>query len=411
MRIRALAGLIGTVAALAASGGPVAHAATVSKAPNGLITFEATAGEDNQLSITESGGYIQFQEQAGVTPAPGPGCQAISTTFARCESASVPRIEIHLEDGENDLNTTAPRAIVADGIGATKNLLVGGPFGDQLEGSGGEDLVFGSGGPDVVAGGGGGDDVRGGAGDDQLTGGTGDDILLGAEGADSISGGPDSDLASYRDRVQPVTVTIGSQYLADDGQEGEHDNVGADVENVEGGAADDLLIAKGGDAENTLDGDIGNDRLFGLGGDDLLEGNIGDDTLEGGLGSDRIDGGDGLADVASYASATASVTADLDGLEDDGAVGELDTILTSVESITGGPATDVLSGSDGANVITGGGSGDLIRGGGGSDRLVGKSGRDRIRARDGVADAINCGKGSDSVARDKGVDSVRRCER
>jgi Ca2+-binding RTX toxin-like protein len=410
MRIRALAGLIGTVAALAASGGPVAHAATVSKAPNGLITFEATAGEDNQLSITESGGYIQFQEQAGVTPAPGPGCQAISATFARCESASVPRIEIHLKDGENDLNTTAPRAIVADGIGATKNLLVGGPFGDQLEGSGGEDLVFGSGGPDVVAGGGGGDDVRGGAGDDQLTGGTGDDILLGAEGADSISGGPDSDLASYGDRVQPVTVTIGSQFLADDGEEGERDSVGADVENVEGGAGDDLLIATG-EAENKLDGYVGDDRLFGLGGDDLLEGNFGDDTLEGGLGSDRIDGGDGLADVASYASATASVTADLDGLEDDGAVGELDTILTSVESITGGPATDVLSGSDGANVIKGGGSGDLIRGGGGSDRLVGKSGRDRIRARDGVADAINCGKGSDSVARDKGVDSVRRCER
>ncbi len=54
----------------------------------------------------------------------------------------------------------------------------------------------------------------------------------------------------------------------------------------------------------------GNDLLNGGGGADTLDGGDGNDTLIGGAGADALIGGAGN-DTASYADATAGVTADL----------------------------------------------------------------------------------------------------
>lgn len=70
------------------------------------------------------------------------------------------------------------------------------------------------------------------------------------------------------------------------------------------------------------------------------------------------------------------------------------------DRITGGPGRDRLLGEGGD---------DCIDGGAGRDRLGGGSGDDLIRARDGVADVVDCGDGDDVVLADP-KDLLRSCE-
>jgi len=81
----------------------------------------------------------------------------------------------------------------------------------------------------------------GGNGSDKLTGGAADDVLRGEAGADTLTGGGGRDTADYSDRTAPLNVSLDG--VAGDGEAGENDNVAADVENVAGGSADDVLTA------------------------------------------------------------------------------------------------------------------------------------------------------------------------
>src|SRR3546814_15525126 len=76
---------------------------------------------------------------------------------------------------------------------------------------------------------------------------------------------------------------------------------------VSGNANDTLAGASGA---NRLDGGAGNDLLRGLAGDDLLLGGDGDDSLQGGTGSDTYDGGAG-SDTVSYSGSNTNVFVDL----------------------------------------------------------------------------------------------------
>ena len=71
-----------------------------------------------------------------------------------------------------------------------------------------------------------------------------------------------------------------------------------------------MIGCDGGDGLDALYGGAGNDTLSGGAGDDTLEGGDGNDVLTGGAGADALIGGAGI-DTASYAGATAAVTADL----------------------------------------------------------------------------------------------------
>ena len=117
--------------------------------------------------------------------------------------------------------------------------------------------------------------------------------------------------------------------------------------------------------DDVIDGMEGDDEIFGGAGDDLLNGGAGADSLAGGLGADEVRGGDG----------------------DD--------------EISGGKGDDELFGGPGA---------DELDGGPGNDRVSGGGGRDSIEARDGEADKINCGKGSDTVKADGKDDLSANCE-
>jgi hypothetical protein len=75
-----------------------------------------------------------------------------------------------------------------------------------------------------------------------------------------MSGGGDPcDQVLYDSRTAPVTITLDG--VADDGEAGEGDNVGADIERATGGSGDDLIV--GNAAENFLLGGPGNDVLVG----------------------------------------------------------------------------------------------------------------------------------------------------
>jgi Ca2+-binding RTX toxin-like protein len=201
--------------------------------------------------------------------------------------------------------------------GAHADVLDGGGDGnDHLEGGEGNDklmdgrFILGQGGNDILVGSASADHLEGGPGNDTLTGKNGDDVLLGGDGndtfiatgvfetdgADQMVGGDGIDSVTYASRASdpssPSFILVTLDGLADDGDSaGEGDNVGADIENVTGGQADDVLV--GSPANNRLKGGLGNDELFGGAGTDTLEGEDGDDFLQGDAGTNILRGGAG----------------------------------------------------------------------------------------------------------------------
>ncbi|WP_275414981.1 calcium-binding protein [Actinoplanes italicus] len=183
--------------------------------------------------------------------------------------------------------------------------LIGGSAGDRLSGTSRQDFLRGGPGNDTLLGYGGGDHLVGELGADLLDGGSGDDSLrgddpgLGALSADVMRGGPGTDFVVYATYVTPVVVDLDGQ-PGDDGQAGERDTVGADVENISGGQAGDRLTGNAsanridaGPGDDVIHGGAGNDVLIGLDGRDSIHGEAGDDEIgDYDVDADLLDGGD-----------------------------------------------------------------------------------------------------------------------
>ena len=152
-----------------------------------------------------------------------------------------------------------------------------------------DDVVTGGSEANDISTGTGADTLNGGDGADTLNGGDGDDTLDGGPGSDVLNGGAGSDVVRYAARTSPVTVTLDD--VKNDGEAGELDNVGGDVDGVDGGFSSDNLT--GSDGGDTLRGNAGTDAIDGGAGNDRLEGGNDADTLTGGSGEDTLDGGDG----------------------------------------------------------------------------------------------------------------------
>lgn len=212
-----------------------------------------------------------------------------------------------------------------------------------------------------------------------IVGGAGDDILDGGAGPDALGGGEGVDVVDYSSRTGALFVDLDGG-LEDDGEAGEGDTVGTDVEAIWGGAGDDQLT--GGPS------------------DDLLDGADGADVLRGGPGFDAVD----------YSTRAAAVSVDLDGQPgDDGAVQEGDSVQDDVEAIIGGAGNDVLTGNALENAILGALGEDTIDGLAGEDYLAGDEGDDAITSRDGEFDLVDCGAGSDFARIDE-LDDFADCE-
>ena len=98
------------------------------------------------------------------------------------------------------------------------------------------------------------------------------------------------------------------------------------------------VLLLGGD--DTIDGSINNDLIFGNEGEDIIRGNFGNDSLFGGKGKDLIGGGEGN------------------------------------DFINGGQDGDAITGDGGNDILLGGKGNDFLVSGSGNDTLVGGLGRD-----------------------------------
>ena len=301
-------------------GGSGADTLTGNGADNGL---DGGPGADN-LSGGAGSDYAMYWTRTA----------AVSVTFDGAANDG--------ESGENDVLTGIENAIGGDGadtlIGdSADNDLYGWDGNDTIDGRGGADDMYGLNGTDTITyathtapvavtlddlvgdgaagendnaiaenviGGPDADTLTGNTGVNSIEGGSGADVLDGGLGADVLNGGGGTDRVSYASRAGAVTADIDG--AADDGEAAEGDNIGTDVEDLTGGAGADTLT---GDANPNL--------------------------LDGGPGGDALNGGGGN-DTATYASRTASVTVDIDGVPDDGEAAEGDNVAPDVEHLTGG---------------------------------------------------------------------------
>ncbi|HEY1277065.1 MAG TPA: calcium-binding protein [Thermoleophilaceae bacterium] len=457
------------VAVLAATALPAsAQASSVGLSGGAELRYDAGAGEANAVTISR-GALVYTIDDPGVAITPTAPCAAVDADTATCPAPAVQQITVSLDDG-NDAGTIGPSVSLVDvslrggpgddrltGSDANDDFLAGEAGADTLAAVGGNDRLSGGDGDDTADGGNGSDFFDGGAGADTTRGGPGDDTLdagTTADGPDALSGGPGDDRVSYNSRNAAVTVSLDG--VRGDGEAGENDNVGSDVERLDGGhggdrlagsAADNTFFAS--DGNDTVDGAAGDDNLIGSAGDDTLRGGDGDDELSGDRGVDAVDGGAGDdsifsgnaddepdrmaggdgTDLVSYGGANDGVRVTLDGIADDGVPGERDNALADIEDVVGSARADVLIGSASANELTGGDGDDSLAGGAGADGLhgdrgedaldggpgidsiAGDAGADFLRSRDGSADLAACGGGEDTVVGDPADDARRDCER
>jgi hypothetical protein len=224
------------------------------------------------------------------------------------------------------------------------------------------------------------------------------------------------------------------------------DDGGADF--VTGSAGHDEIAA---DFVDTVNAGAGNDRIDG---GDTVDGGDGDDLIvnpdgsaQGGPGNDRvvdpssgpIDGGPGNDSVEFNFIDTTTDLGLTFVLADSGLTISAPTVTpvtlpaTNLEqwiiTMTDGPSSDLmdsrtysgrmvfraLDGNDtflggaGPDYVDGGTGNDSLTPGGGSDAVHGGEGNDTVNVRDGVADVVDCGGGTDSVTADRS-DAVTNCE-
>ncbi len=134
---------------------------------------------------------------------------------------------------------------------------------------------------------------------------------------------------------------------------------------IEGTAADDVIVAGGGDdTVRGLGGDDiicagdGDDRVFGGSGNNVLVGDTGDDKLRAGGGNDTFLGGPGDDFLKP-------------GRGDDHALGG-----SGDDVLRGSHGDDILGGGAGHDVMFGGPDDDVLRGAAGDDALKGSTGND-----------------------------------
>jgi serralysin len=299
------------------------------------VRYNDDTSHANRVTVTRSGNTVTIDDRFAIKA--GKGCKAVKgdKTKVRCTTGKAPtRVRVLVGYGNDVVVNKSDLPMTADGnLGSDR--LYGGSRDDRLYGGSGQDWIWGLGGDDMLDGhtgadvlnggdgidvlygwwgddrmygGNGNDSLSGVDGNDRLYGGSGKDTLSGAKGSDRLEGGAGDDNLSgegagdgiasdvmlggagvdsvdYSERTRAITVDLDG-VTGDDGQPGERDTVGADVENLVGGAAGDRLTGNG--AKNFINGLSGDDIVRGGAGDDFLYGDTGADQVFGDAGEDWI---------------------------------------------------------------------------------------------------------------------------
>jgi len=274
---------------------------------------------------------------------------------------------------DGDLSSSAGIGPENDDIKDDLESIIGTTANDNLAGGGLQGIL--------LIGGSGNDTLSGGLGADTLSGGAGNDLFLdgshNTNGADVFIGSDGIDTIDFSGRTNDMVCSL--DVSADDGEVGEGDTVGIDVENIIGG-----------------------------GGNDILTGSARNNIIIGGAGNDSIHGAGGV-DTASYSNYSVGVTASLapttigtDASTTNGVGLEADSIFGDIENLTGGTGADSLVGNSGPNELVGGAGNDSLVGGAGDDVLEGGA------AGNTEANTLDCGAGDDiGYSQGSGVGSSR----
>ena len=344
------------------------QAATIERGDDGAAVFRGGAGATSVNLGAADGGRVRFSTGLGdEIVAAAEGCERFDDDPYTVLCAPGAGVRVELGDGDDVAKVQEPLPAVA--------LLDGGDGADALSGvyEGGAETLIGGAGNDSLNGRGGDDVADGGPGDDSVRGGPGADRVLGGEGSDALSGDDDA-------------------------------TVSADV--PDGGP--------GGDA-------VGREwSPAGRGGRGLVA-----VTLAGGADGAVGGGGGEVRDVERIASVSGGTYVGTDGAEELLVGGEAATVdgRGGDDRIETSYSADTIDGGAGADAIRGYGGDDRIAGGPGGDTIYGDtqgqvcnaltcsihSGNDTIDARDGEADSIDCGLGTDRLRADA-ADVHANCE-
>ena len=294
---------------------------------------------------------------------------------------------------------------------------------DVLVGDSGEDTLEGGDGDDQLLGGDDEDELFGGEGDDVLNGGLGKDMLFGQRGEDTLQidfastdGVAEDEFSGGLDRDQ-LAIVGAIQQIEVDGQQVIDSNIDdhIQIEQIDGDHFKAINLDPETGAElqtflfmldSSLEGDVEQLGIQGLGGNDVLEvvitdplagknfvldGGAGDDTLRGGAGRDVLRGGTG--DDKLFGEGNEDVLYGDEGRDElDGGAG--------VDLVYAGPGGDTVLGGDGREIIRGGPDddflvagtgfyGSVITGGAGNDIIIGSSGIDTLDG--GIGDDVILG--------------------
>jgi Ca2+-binding RTX toxin-like protein len=294
--------------------------AAVAQAGGGADHFYGDAGDDT----FDGAGPYGMGDGADVYDG-GPGFDTAGYTANSAGSlVNLPTGAVHMAS-DTDTLVSVERVLAGDGL----DLLIGDGAGNLLAGGAGGDLLFGGDGADRL---------EGQAGADRLQGGPGPDVLRGGDGVDNVD---------YDDASGPVLVTLDNQ--PGDGQDGENDDVGSDVEQIRttpfgdqvtGSSAANVVHAGPGD--DTVEGGDGDDDIRGEDGADHLSGGPGRDSIAGGAGSDEVDAGTGddAIDVADGEVDRVTCGLGIDSVEADAAdllFGDCEVVARAAEEPSPSP--------------------------------------------------------------------------
>lgn len=360
--------------------------------------------------------------------------------------------------GDDDLRTVSDdRSNYLDGR-AGNDTIFGGDGEDTLLGGIGDDFIVGGRDATLIDGGDGADFliVRGNG--DTIEGGAGDDVvILGAGGERSLDGGEGADLLAGTSAIPFEASLLDGTYeiFFNEGVQRIRTGTFSNFENLAGGDLNDTL--RGDNGDNRVGGFEGDDNIFGLDGNDFLLGNIGRDRLIGGVGNDTALGEQGndtmfagpgdtgndiyvggnhddligagagndlvVGDFAltpSFSSADVSSASGADtlfgGAGDDTLIGGGWNDLDDSGSFDVGEAVVNVAGSNvgyagsGADRVYGGSASDILGGGVGNDTLSGGPGHDIFyggrSSEEGSDDIISGGFGNDTIFGGSGSDNM-----
>jgi Ca2+-binding RTX toxin-like protein len=215
-------------------------------------------------------------------------------------------------------------------------------------------------------------------GDDTILGNRGPDFITPGAGDDTVNGGGDPDTVDYffSNPRGPITIDLFGAVGTATGQ-------GTDsLESIE--------AAGGGEFDDTMLGDNGQNAFFGFDGDDTLRGAVGaNDIVQGGLGNDLLDGGTGTGDTADFRSLPEGAAAVQVSLLSGTATGQGTDMLEGIEKVNGSDFSDSITGDDSENTLFGFDGDDTIAGLGGNDFISGGAGYDSLDGGDGEDDCLS----------------------